>query len=184
MGGRGGGAGTAHRSLAHPEGAGWNDTFNISYQRFRHRVEQIAQLNHSRVEGAVVSEWDEIPDGALVMPVDDDDWFVPGAAQALEAELDPEAIGYLAQPLDRGPDQPRPPAVPAAPAPVAAHRAQVDLLDQQLRDGEGPGGEGGPRQPHRGEPLVRGPGGPEGPDREAGRRRLGVANRTLASRRP
>ena len=42
-----------------------------------------------------MSEWDEIPEGALVMPVDDDDWFVPGAAQALEAERDPDAIGYL-----------------------------------------------------------------------------------------
>ncbi len=73
----------------------WNSTFNISYQRFRQRVKEIAQLNHSRVEGAVASRWDEIPDGALVLPVDDDDWFIPGAARALEAEIDPEATGYL-----------------------------------------------------------------------------------------
>jgi hypothetical protein len=72
----------------------WNATFNISYQRFRHRVAQIAQLNHSRVGGAVVSDWHEIPDGALVLPVDDDDWFTPGAARALDAEIDPGAIGY------------------------------------------------------------------------------------------
>ena len=72
----------------------WNATFNMSYQRFRHRVAQIARLNHSRVEGAVVSEWEEIPDGALVLPVDDDDWFMPDAARALEAEVDPEKLGY------------------------------------------------------------------------------------------
>ena len=73
----------------------WNATFNISYQRFRHRVAQIADLNHSRVEGAVRADWDQIPDGALVLPVDDDDWFASGAARALDAERDPGAAGYL-----------------------------------------------------------------------------------------
>ena len=72
----------------------WNATFDMPFHVFRHRVKQMAALNHSRVEGAVVSEWDEIPDGALVLPVDDDDWFAPGAARALEGEADPEAIGY------------------------------------------------------------------------------------------
>jgi hypothetical protein len=73
----------------------WNATFNISYQRFRRRVAEIADLNHSRVEGAVRVGWDEIPDGALVLPVDDDDWFAPDAASVLEGESDPEAQGYL-----------------------------------------------------------------------------------------
>lgn len=73
----------------------WNETFNISYQRFRRRVAEIAELNHSRVEGAVRAEWDQIPDGALVLPVDDDDWFAPDAARILETELVPEARGYL-----------------------------------------------------------------------------------------
>jgi hypothetical protein len=73
----------------------WNATFNISYQRFRRRVAQIADQNHSRVEGAVRADWDEIPDGALVFPVDDDDWFAPDAARALNAELDLEALGYV-----------------------------------------------------------------------------------------
>lgn len=73
----------------------WNETFNISYQRFRARVAEITELNHSRVEGATRAEWDQIPEGALVLPVDDDDWFAPDAARTLEAELVPEARGYL-----------------------------------------------------------------------------------------
>ena len=73
----------------------WNATFNITYQRFRYRVAQIALLAHSQVEGARLSKWDEIPDGAVVLPVDDDDWFAPSAASVLERELDPHALGYV-----------------------------------------------------------------------------------------
>jgi hypothetical protein len=73
----------------------WNDTFSISYQRFRQRVREIADLNHSRVDGAVKAEWDQLPDSALVMPVDDDDWFAPDAARVLESEVVPSARGYL-----------------------------------------------------------------------------------------
>ena len=72
----------------------WNATFNLSYQRFRLRLAEIARLSLDRVDGAVVSEWDEIPDGAIVLPVDDDDWFSPEAALVLEAEAGAEAFGY------------------------------------------------------------------------------------------
>jgi hypothetical protein len=73
----------------------WNDTFDVPYHRFRDQVRQIARLNLSRVEHAKVSSWEEIPDGALVAPVDDDDWFAPDLARALEGAHDPQAIGYL-----------------------------------------------------------------------------------------
>jgi hypothetical protein len=72
----------------------WNATFNISYASFRRRVAEIADLNHSRVDGAARAGWGEIPEGALVLPVDDDDWFRPDAARVLAAELRPDVLGY------------------------------------------------------------------------------------------
>ena len=73
----------------------WNDAFEMSYPRYRHRLAEIAELNHSHVEGAVRAPWDEIPDGALVLPVDDDDWFAPDAARILEREFAEGASGYV-----------------------------------------------------------------------------------------
>jgi hypothetical protein len=73
----------------------WNATFDMTYQRFRYRVGQIADLNHSMVEGAVRAPEDEIPDGATVLPVDDDDWFAPHAARVLERELVPGISGCV-----------------------------------------------------------------------------------------
>ena len=73
----------------------WNSTFDMTFQRFRYRLGQIAELNHSRVAGARRAEWEEIPDGALVLPADDDDWFAPDAARTLGQGLDPGVTGYL-----------------------------------------------------------------------------------------
>jgi hypothetical protein len=72
----------------------WNATFNISYQRFRRRVAQIAEANHAALVGAVRAEWDEITEGSLVLPVDDDDWFAPTAARVLTAAAEPGVTGY------------------------------------------------------------------------------------------
>lgn len=63
----------------------WNATLNMPFHLFRHRVREIAVTNHSRIhEAAVREDWDEIPDGARVVPTDDDDWFSPELARSLE----------------------------------------------------------------------------------------------------
>ena len=72
----------------------WDETFTTPFHLFRHRVRQIAEGNLARVEGAVVATWEEIPDGTLVLPMDDDDWFAPDAAVVLERVLNPALAGY------------------------------------------------------------------------------------------
>jgi hypothetical protein len=71
----------------------WDQTFELPFHLFRARVREIAHANLERVEDAVVSEWDDIPEGALVLPVDDDDWFAPHAAQVASAALEPGLRG-------------------------------------------------------------------------------------------
>jgi hypothetical protein len=73
----------------------WNDTFDMPFHRFRRETRRIAERNLSRVENAAVADWDEIPEGALVIPVDDDDWFAPNVARVLEESLDPRRTGYF-----------------------------------------------------------------------------------------
>lgn len=72
----------------------WNDTFDMPFHVFRHKLREIAKLNLSKVENAVCAAWDEIPDGSLVIPVDDEDWFAPHVATVLDKERDPAASGY------------------------------------------------------------------------------------------
>jgi hypothetical protein len=76
----------------------WNETFAMPYHRFRARVFEIAQDNLAQVRGATVAEWDEIPEGALVMPTDDDDWFAPHAAETLERVQRPGIQAYVWEP--------------------------------------------------------------------------------------
>lgn len=64
----------------------WNEAISMPFHVFRHRVKEIAASNLSRVEGAPIAAWDEIPDGARVVSVDDDDWFAPNLAEVLERE--------------------------------------------------------------------------------------------------
>jgi hypothetical protein len=73
----------------------WNATFDVPFREFRREVSRIAQLNLSRVAQAVVAPLHEIPDGALVLPVDDDDWFAPDVAAVLEGQEDPRVCGYF-----------------------------------------------------------------------------------------
>ena len=77
-----------------PKVEAWNETFRMPYHIFRYRIKQIAQLNLSRVKNAVCATIDDIPNGAIVVPVDDDDWFSPELGNVLEAEFDESKIGY------------------------------------------------------------------------------------------
>ena len=63
----------------------WDALFEMPFRVFRSRVRAIARANLERVEGAEIADWDDIPDGALVLPCDDDDWFAPHAAAACGA---------------------------------------------------------------------------------------------------
>jgi hypothetical protein len=76
-----------------PGAEAWNSAFNIPFHRFRQRVAEIAAQNRAQVHGVARADWDEIPDGELVLPIDDDDWFAPEVATTLVANLDADAIG-------------------------------------------------------------------------------------------
>jgi hypothetical protein len=71
----------------------WDSVFEMPYRVFRSRLRAIARENLARVEGARVSAWEEIPQGALVLPCDDDDWFRPDVAEVLDRELRPGVTG-------------------------------------------------------------------------------------------
>jgi hypothetical protein len=72
----------------------WDDTFPMPWHTYRLRVREIAERNLAAVAGAIRTPWEEIPEGALVLPVDDDDWFHPGIVAALERKLRPGALMY------------------------------------------------------------------------------------------
>lgn len=78
-----------------PKMAAWNATFDMPYHAFRHRLKQIAQSSLDRVEGTRRVAPAAVPDGAIAVPVDDDDWFAPDLAARIAAAWEPEAVGYL-----------------------------------------------------------------------------------------
>jgi hypothetical protein len=82
-----------------PEGFGrmveiWNATFEMPYHLFRRELKRIAQLNLSRIPGAVCVAREEVPEYAVVVPTDDDDWFSPRLAEVLEENIDGQHVGY------------------------------------------------------------------------------------------
>lgn len=73
----------------------WNATFDMPYHLFRQRLRDIAQLNLSRVEGAVCSELEDVAPGHVVVPIDDDDWLAPDLVSHLIDAYEPTVRGYL-----------------------------------------------------------------------------------------
>ena len=80
--------------LFRPKVEVWNDTFNMPYHIFRHEIKQIAQLNLSRVRGTRCVPLSEIPESAIVVPCDDDDWLAPQLGEVLQQEYDRDVTGY------------------------------------------------------------------------------------------
>ena len=76
-----------------PQVALWDSVFEMPWRVFRSRLREIARGNLERVEGAVCSTWEEIPEGALVLPCDDDDWFRPDVATVIERVVQPGIAG-------------------------------------------------------------------------------------------
>jgi hypothetical protein len=73
----------------------WGETFEMSYPAFRQRLKDIALENHARVEDAMHTPFEEIPEGDLVVPTDDDDWFAPSVVHEIRAAWQPDAEGCL-----------------------------------------------------------------------------------------
>ena len=84
----------------------WNETFSVPYHQFRQKLKDIARENHAQVEGAVTATLDEVPEGALLAPVDDDDWFAPDMAGivARAAAADRRAFRWSSRFLEVPPD--------------------------------------------------------------------------------
>jgi hypothetical protein len=71
----------------------WNATFDMPYNLFRRELKRIAGINLSRVDNASCLPIEEVPNGVLTVPVDDDDWFAPDLGLALEAGVPDEYRG-------------------------------------------------------------------------------------------
>ena len=68
-----------------PKVEAWNATFRMPFRVFRGEVRTIARENLARVEGIERGSWEDVPEGAIVLPADDDDWWAPDAARVVEA---------------------------------------------------------------------------------------------------
>lgn len=70
----------------------WDATFSLPYHLFRHELKTIAELSWSRVAGATRVPREDVPEGGVIVPTDDDDWFSPELAASIEAV--PGAAGW------------------------------------------------------------------------------------------
>jgi len=73
----------------------WDATLDPPYHRFRARLKRIAQVSLRAVAHAVPAPLGDAPAGAVVIPVDDDDWLAPDLADRVAERYDPRAMGYL-----------------------------------------------------------------------------------------
>jgi hypothetical protein len=78
-----------------PKVEAWNKVFSIPYHIFRHELVAIASQNHQRLECVKTALWDEIPEGAIVLPTDDDDWFAPHIVEILRESLRNDGRNFL-----------------------------------------------------------------------------------------
>ena len=132
----------------------WEETFEMPFRQFRARVYEIAQANLAEVRGAQLAEWDDIPDGALVMPVDDDDWFAPEAAEVLERVRTAETPAYVWEAsFAEVPTWAGAPALSRQTQARALVAAEVVVLHQQLCDGEARRQPRASGEPRPGKPL-------------------------------
>lgn len=76
-----------------PKVEAWDATFALPYRIFRQELKAIAQANLEQVAGAVLCSWEEVPEGGLVAPIDDDDWFAPDLVQMIQAAAGPAVAG-------------------------------------------------------------------------------------------
>src|SRR5262245_40914760 len=66
----------------------------MPYHQFRQHLKEIASENHACVSGAATAALAEVPPGALIAPVDDDDWFSPEMATVVAGNHDARYQGY------------------------------------------------------------------------------------------
>ncbi len=71
-----------------PKVDAWNATFRMPFREFRAQVREIARENASCLDGVETRAWSDVPEGAIVLPADDDDWWAPDAASVLAAAAD------------------------------------------------------------------------------------------------
>lgn len=71
-----------------PKVAAWDATFAMPFRVFRGEVRDIARANLACVAQVERRRWQDVPEGAIVLPADDDDWFAPDAGRVLAAAAD------------------------------------------------------------------------------------------------
>jgi hypothetical protein len=62
----------------------WDATFTMPFRLFRARLREIAARSWLEAGLDVCVDWEDVPDGELFLPSDDDDWFAPDIVGELE----------------------------------------------------------------------------------------------------